>query len=88
MNHLEVRLRPIGELLPYPQNARTHSAAQIAKIAASIEEFDWTNPILVGTDNIVIAGHARLAAARLLNMTEVPTIELGHLSAAQRKALV
>jgi ParB-like chromosome segregation protein Spo0J len=78
----------IEKLLPYARNARTHSDEQIAQVAASIVEFGWTNPILVGGDGVVIAGHARLAAARLLKMSEVPVIVLDHLTPTQRRALV
>ena len=78
----------IEKLLPYARNARTHSDEQIAQVAASIVEFGWTNPILVGDDGVVIAGHARLAAARLLKMSEVPVIVLDHLTPTQRRALV
>jgi ParB-like chromosome segregation protein Spo0J/DNA modification methylase len=78
----------IEKLLPYARNARTHSDEQIAQVAASIVEFGWTNPILVGEDGVVIAGHARLAAARLLKMSEVPVIVLDHLTPTQRRALV
>ncbi len=83
-----IETRPIGNLIGYTRNARTHSAAQVAQIASSIAEFGWTNPILIGSDNGIIAGHARLAAAQKLGMTEVPVIVLSHLTAAQRKALV
>ncbi len=85
---LQVEHWPIDQPIPYIRNARTHSAEQIAQVAASIIEFGWTNPILVGADRVVIAGHARLLAARKLGMTEVPVIVLGHLSEAQRRALV
>ena len=68
---------PIARLLPYIRNARTHSPEQLAQVAASIRQFGWTNPILVGADGVVIAGHARLVAARQLGMTEVPVIVLG-----------
>ncbi len=88
MNELHVRLCPVEQLVPFQKNARTHSEEQIAQIAASIQEFGWTNPILVGPDNVVIAGHARLAAAKKLRLTEVPVIVLGHLTEAQRRALV
>ena len=88
MNELQVRLYPIDQLVPFQKNARTHSEEQIAQIAASIQEFGWTNPILVGPDYVVIAGHARLAAAKKLRLTEVPVIVLGHLTEAQRRALV
>jgi len=78
----------IDKLLPYARNARTHSDEQIAQVAASIVEFGWTNPILVGEDGVIIAGHARLLAARKLGMTEVPVIVLDHLTPTQRRALV
>ncbi|MBM3748949.1 MAG: site-specific DNA-methyltransferase, partial [Acidobacteria bacterium] len=84
----EVRIWPVDRLLPYARNARTHSDEQIAQIAASIAEFRFTNPILVGLDNVIIAGHARLLAARKLGMTEVPVIVLDHLTPSQRRALV
>ncbi len=88
MNELQVRLCSVEQLIPYQNNARTHSEEQIAQIAASIQEFGWTNPILVGPDYVVIAGHARLAAAKKLRLIEVPVIVLGHLTEAQRRALV
>ena len=88
MTDLKVVRWALDKLLPYACNARTHTAEQIAQVAASIVEFGWTNPILVGADGIIIAGHARLLAARKLGMTEVPVIVLDHLTPAQRRALV
>ena len=88
MTKLQVVTWPVEKLIPYARNARTHSAEQIAQIAASIAEFRWTNPILAGADGIIIAGHARLLAARKLGMTEVPVIVLDHLTESQRRALV
>ena len=85
---LTVETRRVEALIPYAKNPRTHSDAQIAQIAASIVEFGWTSPILVDGDSGVIAGHGRLLAARKLGMVEVPVIELAHLSAAQKRALV
>ncbi len=86
--HLKIVLRKIADLIRFPRNARTHSEQQIAQIAASIKEFGWTNPILIGPDDVVIAGHARLLAAQKLGMEEVPVIVLDGLTLAQRKALV
>ncbi len=86
MPNLQIEYRPIDSLLPYARNPRTHSPAQIAKIAASIVEFGWTQPILIDGDSGIIAGHGRLAAARKLELGEVPVIELGHLSPAQKRA--
>jgi ParB-like chromosome segregation protein Spo0J len=83
-----IELRPIKDLPPFTRNSRTHSEAQVAQVAASIVEFGWTNPVLVGADGVIIAGHARVLAARKLGMAEVPVIVLGHLSETQRRALV
>ena len=85
---LQIEQWPIDRLIPYARNSRTHSDEQIAQVAASIVEFGWTNPILVGADGVIIAGHARLLAARKLKMLEVPVIVLDHLTEAQRRALV
>src|SRR5690242_3237673 len=79
---------PLDQLLPYARNARTHSDEQVAQIAASIKEFGFVNPILVGPDRIIIAGHGRLLAARKLGMTEVPVIVIEGLTENQRRALV
>ncbi len=78
----------VSALTAFSGNPRTHSDTQIDQIAASIREFGWTNPILVDACGTIIAGHGRLAAATKLGLTEVPVIRLGHLSDAQRKALV
>ncbi len=78
----------IDRLRPYERNPRTHSPEQITKIAASLLEFGWTNPILVDGDAGIIAGHGRLLAARELGMTTVPVIELTHLTEAQKRAYV
>ncbi|MGE0805094.1 MAG: site-specific DNA-methyltransferase [Burkholderiaceae bacterium] len=88
MNMLNVDYRKVETLIPYARNPRTHSDAQVAKIAASIVEYGWTSPVLVDGDNGVIAGHGRLAAARKLGLDEVPVIELGHLTPAQKRAYV
>ncbi|MCT9072972.1 site-specific DNA-methyltransferase [Cupriavidus gilardii] len=88
MNSLNVEYRKVETLIPYARNPRTHTEAQIAKIAASIVEYGWTNPILVDGGNGIIAGHGRLAAARKLGLAEVPVIELAHLSTAQKRAYV
>jgi DNA modification methylase len=85
---LHVQYRDLATLIPYARNPRTHSDAQIAKIAASIVEFGWTNPILVDGESGIIAGHGRLAAARRLGLEKVPVIELAHLTPAQKRALV
>ena len=85
---LAVTYRSLAELISYAKNARTHSDAQVAQIAGSIREFGFTNPILVDGRNGVIAGHGRLLAARKLQMTNVPVIELAGLSEAQKRAYI
>jgi DNA modification methylase len=84
----EIKMVAVASLIPYARNARTHSDDQVAQIAASIAEFGFTNPILTDGERGVIAGHGRLAAARKLELTEVPVIELTHLSAIQKKAYI
>ncbi|QTN29643.1 site-specific DNA-methyltransferase [Rhodoferax sp. AJA081-3] len=79
---------PVAKLIPYARNARTHSDEQVAQIAASIAEFGFTNPILVGADGVIVAGHGRVAAAQKLAMAMVPVVVLEHLSSTQRRALV
>jgi site-specific DNA-methyltransferase (adenine-specific) len=83
-----IKSLPLSDLIPYARNARTHSDAQVAQIAASIKEFGWTNPILVDGENGIIAGHGRVLAARKLGMVDVPCIELANLSEAQRRAYI
>jgi DNA modification methylase len=89
-NVLDLRIEqcPVERLVPYARNARTHSDEQVAQVAASIARFGFVNPILVGPDWVIIAGHARLLAARELGMSEVPVIVLEHLSESERRALV
>lgn len=83
---LEIAYRPIDELTPYAANSRTHSDEQVRQIAASIAEFGFTNPVLIDGRGVIVAGHGRVAAARVLKMDAVPTITLGHLSDVQRRA--
>ena len=85
---LKIELRQVAALIPYIRNAKQHSDAQVAQIAASITEFGWGAPILVDGQNNVIAGHGRLLAARKLGMTEVPVVPMAHLTDIQRRALI
>lgn len=85
---MQIELIAVDNLIPYTRNARTHSPDQIAQIAASIAEFGFTNPILIGADDVIIAGHGRLMAAQRLGLAEVPVIVLDHLTDTQRRALV
>jgi DNA modification methylase len=80
--------RPISSLRPYSRNARTHSKRQLRQIASSIERFGFTNPVLISDDGEIIAGHGRVEAAKMLGMTNVPTLALSHLSETERKAYV
>jgi DNA modification methylase len=88
MDDLQIAWRPLGELIPYARNPRTHTDAQVAQIAASIREFGWTNPVLVDGASGIIAGHGRVLAARKLGLERVPVIELAHMSEAQKRAYV
>lgn len=85
---LKVVYRAVSELIPYARNARTHSDEQIERIANSIKEFGWTNPILIDGENGIIAGHGRILAARKLGIEKVPTIELSGLTEAQKRAYI
>jgi DNA modification methylase len=88
MLDLKIEQCPVERLVPYARNARTHSEGQVAQVAASITQFGFVNPILVGPDRVIIAGHTRLLAARKLGLSEVPVIVLEHLTESQRRALV
>jgi DNA modification methylase len=80
--------KSVTELIPYARNARTHSDEQVAQIAASIKEFGFINPVVTDGDSGIIAGHGRVLAARKLGMDEVPTIEVGSLTDAQKQAYI
>lgn len=88
MTTLSIEYRPVSLLLPYARNSRTHSPAQIAQLAKSIKIYGWTNPILISGDNTIIAGHARVLAAKKLGMAEVPVVQLSHLTPDQVRAYV
>jgi hypothetical protein len=85
---LAINYRSPESLVGYAQNARTHTDAQIDQIANSIRNFGWTNPILVDSNNGVIAGHGRVLAARKLGLTRVPVIALAHLTLDQKRAYI
>ena len=87
-DQLEVTYRKVEDLIPYARNARTHSDEQVARIAASIKEFGWTNPIIIDGENGIVAGHGRTLAARKLGLTEVPCIELKNLTETQKRAYI
>jgi ParB-like chromosome segregation protein Spo0J len=85
---MEIIQRKTADLIPYVNNARTHSEQQVLQIAASIKEFGFNSPVLVDGENGIIAGHGRVMAAKKLNLDEVPTIELKHLTKTQKKAYI
>ena len=78
----------VSDLKPHERNPRTHSKTQIRQIADSIRRFGFTNPVLVDAENRIIAGHGRVEAARLLKMTDVPTIRIDRFSEAERRAYI
>ena len=83
-----IELWPLVGLVPFEGNARTHSAAQLAQLVASIQRFGFLAPILVDGENGILAGHGRLAAARELGMTQVPVVVLDHPTPEERRAYV
>lgn len=85
---LEIVYRPVDSISAHPRNARTHSNKQIAQIVRSYREFGVVNAILIDENNVVIAGHARLEAAKAMGLTELATIQINHLSERQKRALM
>ena len=81
-------LVPVGELIPYVNNARTHSDEQIAKLQSSIREFGFVNPVLIDGNKNIIAGHGRVEAAKREGISEVPCVFVEHLTDNQRKAYI
>jgi DNA modification methylase len=79
---------PIDQLRAWPRNARTHSRKQIRQIIESIRRFGFTNPVLIDSDNRILAGHGRVEAARELGMATLPCLRVDHLSAAEKRAYV
>ena len=78
----------VSDLIPYARNSRTHSDVQVNKIASSIKEFGFLNPVLIDKDNGIIAGHGRVMAAQKLGLKEVPVLQIGHLSDTQKRAYI
>ncbi|ARF49824.1 ParB/Srx family N-terminal domain-containing protein [Pantoea stewartii] len=83
---LKIVYRPLKDLTPYAHNARTHDDRQVLQLVASIEEFGWTNPILIDECGEIIAGHGRVLAAEQMGIAAVPTITLSGLTDAQKAA--
>ena len=85
---MNIEQLPTVTLTPYARNARTHSPEQISQIAASIQEFGFTNPILIDAKSEIIAGHGRVMAAQQIGIETVPCIRLSHLTDTQKRAYV
>ena len=85
---MKIEQIPTEKLIPYARNAKKHDAAQVSKLAGSIREFGFNNPVLIDKDNGIIAGHGRVMAAQKLELKEVPCIRLGHLTNTQRRAYI
>ena len=85
---LNVEVLSTAALRSYARNPRTHSPKQIGQIAESIRRFGFTNPILIDANRVVIAGHGRLEAAKLLGVRRVPTIRLDHMTEAEKRAYI
>ena len=88
MNESKIIYKSPDDLTPYVNNAKKHSAEQVTKVAASIKEFGFTNPVLIDKNNGIIAGHCRVLAAKKLKLEQVPCICLDHLNDTQRKAYI
>jgi ParB-like chromosome segregation protein Spo0J len=88
LSELAIVYQPVDALTPYPSNARTHSKRQIQQIAASINKFGFTNPVLIDGNKTIVAGHGRVEAAKLLGMDEIPTIRLEGLTTDQIRAYI
>ena len=84
----EMQLVPIGKLVPYVNNARTHSKEQITKLRSSLREFGFVNPVIIDREFNVIAGHGRILAAKEENIEQVPCVFVDHLTEAQKKAYI
>jgi ParB family transcriptional regulator, chromosome partitioning protein len=85
---MKIETLSTASLIPYARNAKKHDASQVAKLAGSIREFGFNNPVLIDKDNGIIAGHGRIMAAQSLGLETVPCIRLGHLSDTQRRAYI
>lgn len=81
-------MRKVDDLIPYARNARTHTPEQVAKIAGSIKEFGFLNPVIISSDGGILAGHGRVLAAQKLGLKEVPCVEENHLSETQKRAYI
>ena len=88
MTKLTIKYKKTADLVPYANNSRLHDETQLGQLVASINEFGFTNPVLLDGANGIIAGHGRVMAANVLGLDTVPTIELQHLTDEQKAAYV
>lgn len=88
MNELKYELVDVDRLIPYINNARTHSADQVSKLASAIKEFGFINPVITDGENGILAGHGRIMAAKQLGIKQVPCISAAYLTEAQKKAYI
>lgn len=88
MNNMKYEMRNVDDLIPYARNARTHSPEQVTKLASSIKEFGFINPVIISDDGGVLAGHGRILAAKKLGLEKVPCVIESHLTDAQNKAYI
>lgn len=88
MSELKIEYLPTGDLIPYARNSRTHTDEQVAQVAASIREFGFASPVLIGEDKTIIAGHCRVMAAQKLGLETVPTVTATGWTEAQKRAYV
>ncbi len=86
MNKPEIKQMPMGQIMPYARNSKTHPKEQVEKIARQISEVGFLVPIIIDKDGVIIAGHGRYQAAEALGLKEVPVIQADHLTEAQTKA--
>lgn len=84
----DMQLVPIGKLVPYANNARTHSPEQVTKLRSSLREFGFINPVIIDRGYGIIAGHGRVLAAKAEGITDVPCVFVDHLTEAQKKAYI
>lgn len=87
-NQISFEIRNVKDLVPYARNARTHSAEQIERVAKSIKEFGFLNPVIISDDNGILAGHCRVLAAQKLGLEKVPCVLENHLTDAQKRAYI
>ncbi len=88
MANMNIEMHPVSTLRSWPGNARTHSRKQVRQIADSIRRFGFTNPVLIDGENMILAGHGRVAAATVLEIAEVPCVRIETMSAEEKRAYV